>query len=152
MIFQSPSNKGYVIALVYYTHSIFLAVCLLQCRVFTFASIGTSRENVSIFSIQLFESIKTWVSIVYMKCYSFLAELLGMQITCSEAPQVRKIWLSMHPRDFGGDLQSCGRTRVHLSAPLAYQCKLTQSMGMATRGFQTGNRMATRVLWSRDNY
>ena len=52
------------------TPTLFLAVCLLQCRCFTFTSIGTSRENVSIFSIQLFESIKTWVSTVYLKCHS----------------------------------------------------------------------------------
>ena len=44
------------------TPTLFLAVCLLQCRCSTFTSIGTSRKSVSIFSIQLFESIKTWVS------------------------------------------------------------------------------------------
>ena len=41
------------------------------------------------------------------------------------------------------------------SAPQVYQCKITQRTGMATQmQFEVilaGNRVATRVLWSRDN-
>ena len=36
----------------------------------------------------------------------------------------KKIWLSMHPRNFGSDRPS---------VPEAYQCKITQSTGMATQ-------------------
>ena len=41
------------------------------------------------------------------------------------------------------------------STPQPYQCKITQLTGMATQTqlevLLTGNRLATRVLWSRDN-
>ena len=62
----------------------------------------------------------------------------------------KKIWLSMHPRNFNRDLLSRDRTPARPSTPEVYQCKITQSTGMATQMqlevILAGNRIATRVF------
>ena len=119
------------------TPTLFLAVCLLQCRCSTFTSIGTSRESVRIFSIQLFESIKTWVSTWSVTQTVFFAGLSRVQSTCSKHHIGKKNWLSMHPRNFGSDFLSCD----HPSAPQVYQlCKISQSTGIP-------NKCNSRLFW-----
>ena len=118
------------------TPTLFLAVCLLQCRCSTFTSIGTSRKSVSIFSIQLFESIKTWVSTWSVTQTVFFAGLSHVQSTCSKHHIGKKNWLSMHPRNLGSDFLSCD----HPSAPQAYQCKISQSTGIP-------NKCYSRLFW-----
>ena len=67
---------------------------------------------------------------------------------CSGAPWVSK---STHHRKFGNHVTVHRRpTTDRPSAPQAYQCKITQSTGMATQMqleiILAGNRIATRVL------
>ena len=67
---------------------------------------------------------------------------------CSGAPWVSK---STHHRKFGNHVTvHRPPTTDRPSAPQAYQCKITQSTGMATQMqleiILAGNRIATRVL------
>ena len=63
-----------------------------------------------------------------------------------------KIWLSTNLRNFGNHVTVCLPTRrtVHLSAPQAYQCKITQLQGMAIKMqlkvILVGNCIAIRIL------
>ena len=60
---------------------------------------------------------------------------------------------SSHPRKFGNHVtvhRPTSRPSDRPSAPQVYQCKITQSTGMATQmqleAILAGNRIATRVL------
>ena len=56
----------------------------------------------------------------------------------------KKIWLSVYPRHFGSDFS---QVTVRPSALQVYQCKITQSTGVAAQihfeSFLAGNRMAS---------
>ena len=61
----------------------------------------------------------------------------------------KKMWKSTHPRKFGNHV-TVHRPPDRPSAPQAYQCKITQSTGMATQMqlevILAGNRITTRFL------
>ena len=65
----------------------------------------------------------------------------------------KKMWKSTHPRKFGNHVtvhRPPDRLPNCPSAPQAYQCKITQSTGMATQMqlevILAGNRITTRFL------
>ena len=64
----------------------------------------------------------------------------------------KKFWLSTHPKKFGNHVTVSPPDRLtdRPSAPQVYQCKTTQSTGMATQMqlefILAGNRIATGVL------
>ena len=64
------------------------------------------------------------------------------------SPIPKKMRESTHPRNFGN--HGTVHPIDHPPAPQAYQCKITQSAGMATQmqleDISPGNRIATRVL------
>ena len=79
-----------------------------------------------------------------MQRYIVIAELSRAK-RAQQSTMAKKMWSATHPRKFGNHV-----TAHRPTAPQAYQCKISQSTGMATQMqlevMLTGNRVATRVL------